>query len=631
MSKSILLVLLLAIGLIAPLAVIPVTANNDTIVVGVDLAHGESDKYLDYIMGNITFVQWVKIEDTITEDVLSNIDILLVGQPSIDFSADEIVAIVNWLNTGNKAIWIASDSDYGDGPQRQSVANTLLESIGSKLRIELGAIYDDVNNAQAYYRVLGQMDPDNIPELYTFLLKIGIEKPILFHGPSCVIWVDDTGTAHDPLNETFDGLIRIAWTYDTAYYSENKEPYGMLYYPDFVNVQRKYLFVGAEYWSDTNTVIVASGESPYGDYEPGYAWEYYGVPLDGPKYVRNMILWLASVVSQRIVSTTVFEMTDPEGDDNGPGTYTYPTNAVFVEGAFDLLKFEVDTADGVLIFKTQMKNIGDNPWNGPNGFCLQFVQIYVLTTREDLPVNHTTIGANVEIEDGWHFAIMLAPGWDTEAVPMGQKAAIYFANGTYMVQDGALVVSADQENNLILAFVDTSVLPDVENIANWRYAVLVLGYDGFGPSKVRDVGAGDPTEWNFGGGDANAIVAGVAPRVIDLLAPTADDQYEMLTSYTIEPAAFAKVSLFPVAAPPTPTVTETVTETITETVTETVTETTTETVTETATETVTETTTETSTTTVTEEVPVTDWTITIVVAIILLIIGFLVGWFVRRT
>lgn len=626
MGKSILFVLLLAIGFLAPMAVVPVSANNDTIVVGVDLAHGESDKYLDYIMGNITFVEWVVITDTITEDILSNIDILLIGQPSVDFSADEIVAIINWLSTGNKAIWIAADSDYGDGPQRQSVANTLLESIGSKLRIELGAIYDDVNNAQAFYRVLGQMDPDDIPELYTFLLKIGIEKPILFHGPSCVIWVDETGTPHDPLNETFDGLIRIAWSFDTAYYGDNQDPPGMLYEVG-VDVNRRFLFVGAEYWSDTNTVIVASGESPYGDYEPGYAWEYYGVPLDGPKYVRNMILWLASMVSQRIVSTTVFEMDDPEGDDNGPGTYTYPTNEVFVDGAFDLLKFEVDTTDGVLVFKTQLRNLGGNPWNGPNGFCLQFIQIYVLTTREDLPINYTTIGANVEIEDGWHFAIMLAPGWDTDAVPMGQKAAIYFANGSYIVQDGALVVTADLENNLILAFADTSVLPDIENIANWRYAVLVLGYDGFGPSKVRDVGVGDPTEWNFGGGDANAIVAGVAPRVIDLLAPTADEQYEMLSGYTVEPATLAKVSLFPAVAPPTPTVTVTVTETVTETITET----TTETVTETTTQTITETTTETATTTVTEEVPVTDWTTTIIIAIILLIIGFLVGWFVKRT
>ena len=34
--------------------------------------------------------------------------------------------------------------------------------------------------------------------------------------------------------------------------------------------------------------------------------------------------------------TQVLDVTDPGGDDNGPGTYVYPTDAVFVAGEFDL-------------------------------------------------------------------------------------------------------------------------------------------------------------------------------------------------------------------------------------------------------------------------------------------------------
>ena len=33
---------------------------------------------------------------------------------------------------------------------------------------------------------------------------------------------------------------------------------------------------------------------------------------------------------------------DPAGDDNGPGTYKYPTDAVYKEGSFDLTEFNVD-------------------------------------------------------------------------------------------------------------------------------------------------------------------------------------------------------------------------------------------------------------------------------------------------
>ncbi len=558
--RYVLALILLIVSIFAPMLMIvnAEQAVGDPIVVAVDLGHGESDKYVDYIMSNITFVDWKIINGTITSDELADVDILLVGQPSTAFSADEIQAINDWLAQGNKAIWVAGDSDYGEGPTRQEVVNNLLEAIGSKLRLELGAIYDDEHNCGAFYRVIGVMDPDDIPDLYTYVLKEGITLPILFHGPTAVIWVDDDGNPHDPLNETFDGLVRIAWSYDTAYYGDNQDPPGMLYEVG-VDTNRRFLFVGAEYLSDQNNIIVASGESPYGDYEPGFAWVYHGVALDGPRYVYNMIRWMASVLSGQVIGSpmviTVFDMEDPEGDDNGFGNVTYPTNEVFQEGVFDLIRFTVVDMGETLEFKVYMKNLGDNPWNAPNGFCLQYIHIYALTTDINLPLNTTSFGANVEIADGWNFAILLAPGWGNETVPTGQRAAIYFANGTAIQQDGVFNVTANPDENAIIAIVKKSFLPDAGNARYWHYAVLVLGYDGYGANKIRSITTGDATEWNFGGGDANAIVANVQPLVIDLLAPTAEDQYAMLTSYDTEAGTLAKVQLVPYLAPPETTTT----------------------------------------------------------------------------
>ena len=34
--------------------------------------------------------------------------------------------------------------------------------------------------------------------------------------------------------------------------------------------------------------------------------------------------------------TTVLDVTDPTGDDNGPGTYQYPTASSYVAGSLDL-------------------------------------------------------------------------------------------------------------------------------------------------------------------------------------------------------------------------------------------------------------------------------------------------------
>jgi len=33
--------------------------------------------------------------------------------------------------------------------------------------------------------------------------------------------------------------------------------------------------------------------------------------------------------------TSVLDVTDPTGDDNGPGTYQYPTSSAFTPGSFD--------------------------------------------------------------------------------------------------------------------------------------------------------------------------------------------------------------------------------------------------------------------------------------------------------
>lgn len=352
-----------------------------------------------------------------------------------------------------------------------------------------------------------------------------------------------------------------------------------------------------------------------------------------------------------------YELVDPEGDDKGPGYYVYPTNDVFQPGVFDLTKFYVEYNGTHVIFKVYVKNLGDNPWAGPNGFCLQFPHIFVRTTA-DLPTNNTTFGLNVALADNstWHFALLIAPGWEEKPVPEGQRAALYYANGTAIVQDGVLTVYADESENAIVAVVKAEALPDVENIGSWIFTVALAGYDGFGPMRVRPVTSDPEAEWAFGNGSAEAIAVGVEPRIIDLLAPTAEEQYQMLSSFKVDLEAFtgkpAVIHGVPlIAPPPIPTITVTVTEVVTKTVTEThtttttvektVTETTTSvaTITQVTTETVTYTQTTTETTTVTTTTPVTqtvtetttsvqtvtDYTATLAVGIILLLIGIGIG------
>jgi len=45
-------------------------------------------------------------------------------------------------------------------------------------------------------------------------------------------------------------------------------------------------------------VVIVSGESPYGGYQPMATWLYYGIHLDGPRFVRNVILWATGYMGE---------------------------------------------------------------------------------------------------------------------------------------------------------------------------------------------------------------------------------------------------------------------------------------------------------------------------------------------
>ena len=232
----------------------------------------------------------------------------------------------------------------------------------------------------------------------------------------------------------------------------------------------------------------------------------------------------------------IFDMKDPEGDDNGAGIYTYPKNDVFKPGVFDLLELKVIDTGDTIIFKSYFKNLGGNPWNGPNGFSLQYVQIYIHTTL-NITGRTDTFGLNVNLTDdsAWHVAVLIAPGWGSDPVPKGERAAIYYYNGSVIVQDDYFKVYAIPSENSINAEVKKSLLLDVNNENNWKFAVAVTSYDGYGPDRIRNFGV-DASEWVVGVGSkyAQAILKNVIPRIMDLLAPTEQDQYEQLNSFLID-------------------------------------------------------------------------------------------------
>ena len=349
-------------------------------------------------------------------------------------------------------------------------------------------------------------------------------------------------------------------------------------------------------------------------------------------YTSTLNLYTGQIGVDLPTSTMVGVLYDPLGDDFGAGNITYPTNSVFQPGVFDLKAFYLYQDSNNLYFKVQMRNLGDNPWNGPAGFCLQYIQIYVRTTLS-LYTNISTFGLNITVKPGWHYALLLVPGWGDTPVPEGQVSAIYDATGKLLANaynmTNVFKVTVDPlDNNTIIAQVSVSLLKDSANADKWVYLVGVASYDGFSSTKVRTAQPGDPGQWVLGGADPKAVLAGVQPLVIDIVAPTAQDQYTMLSSYDATTGKLAVVygvtlSGQVVSPTPPPTLPSVPVTTIT------VTQSTTTTVTETATQT----TTVPTTTTYTTETYVTtyDYTPTIAVTGVLVVIALgLLAWLLRR-
>jgi len=103
------------------------------------------------------------------------------------------------------------------------------------------------------------------------------------------------------------------------------------------------------------------------------------------------------------------EISDPKGDDNGPGGYVYPTDAVYTAGSFDLtdFKFEVK-GDNATIECTVGARLED-PWRMGSGFSVQM--IFVFIDNQEGGFTQTPPGLNVKIDEStaWDVCVILSP------------------------------------------------------------------------------------------------------------------------------------------------------------------------------------------------------------------------------
>ena len=127
--------------------------------------------------------------------------------------------------------------------------------------------------------------------------------------------------------------------------------------------------------------------------------------------------------------TRIGGFTDPAGDDDGPGTYVYPTCSCFNPGAFDLTALDVYADGDDVLFVARIAGEVLNPFGGDQ-ISLQRLNVY-LGTAPDGP-QPALPGTNMDTAGPWQLAVVGDGRFD--------QAGLYAPDGTKVAAAELLAV-----------------------------------------------------------------------------------------------------------------------------------------------------------------------------------------------
>jgi glucodextranase-like protein/glycosyl hydrolase family 15 len=259
------------------------------------------------------------------------------------------------------------------------------------------------------------------------------------------------------------------------------------------------------------------------------------VPVTGGTTVLNTVAVSpvgATAADQRSIvfdftpGTVLLDVTDPTGDDNGPGNYAYPTAADFHAGAFDITEFRVILSpDGSTVtFKLQVRDLSPT-FGSPLG--AQLVDVYVHDPSA-AAANTSTAASFPER----NYVIDPGSAWSRLLEVQGFGQRYVNAQGTTL---GTVSISANAISRFITFSVPTSSLGTPSH--GWGFTVVLTGQDGFSPDQARSF-ASTPQPYNFGvcataSSDPHCTVdPNTVPKAMDVLTPSGVSQSNEL-DYTL--------------------------------------------------------------------------------------------------
>ncbi|MGI8416838.1 MAG: glucodextranase DOMON-like domain-containing protein [Nakamurella sp.] len=231
-----------------------------------------------------------------------------------------------------------------------------------------------------------------------------------------------------------------------------------------------------------------------------------------------------TVVSDVINGTLVYSRGDPAGDDNGPGSYAYPTASDFHAHAFDLTNFQVYDTGSTVTFRTQTADLSST-FGSVNG--AQLVDVYVHN-----PAAPTT--STAAPYPSRNYTIAPAAAWSRLIEVEG--FGVQSITDTTGASTGTVTVSANSITRYTTFTVDKTALGGTP-ASGWGFTVVLTGQDGFSPDQARAFTA-TPGGYTFGvcapGGTSPicSVDPSTVPKVMDLITPPGVSQAAELNPTT---------------------------------------------------------------------------------------------------
>lgn len=217
---------------------------------------------------------------------------------------------------------------------------------------------------------------------------------------------------------------------------------------------------------------------------------------------------------------TLIDVTDPVGDDAGPGRWIYPQDRIFTPGSFDLTRFRAGVAGDELVLQVGIAaDIGD-PFDAPSGVSLQVFDI-AIDVDPASGTGHRTFpeGRNVALAAENGFEALITVDRD------GARLTTVAADGDLRPSDVPVTLRVDPRLGTVTVRVPIAEVGGTDP-GDWGFAATVASSDPGEPTGIRRVGP-RARQWVGGGAAPDAS----HPMVYDLLWPQAFVQETGLADY----------------------------------------------------------------------------------------------------